>query len=135
MKILSRVLDEIEAQARELHPAECCGILLAPPAPGTPVDRLLPAENKYPEDKRFGYELGPKAHLEAVRLECAGEARIAGYYHSHPQGTVKPSERDVNLALIGVTYLIAGIDAGKFRHAAWRLEGGSFVPEPLEVID
>ena len=71
--------------------------------------------------------------LRAVEMETLGDTRIAGYYHSHPDGRARPSSWDVEQAIGGVTYLITGMAGGRIEHSAWRLEGHELAPEPLEV--
>lgn len=69
-------------------------------------------------------------------MEALGEASIAGYYHSHPDGRARPSRRDVKQAGHGAIYLITGLEGGwRIEHAAWRLEGDNMIPVPLEVVN
>ena len=133
MKVLRHVIESIVEHARQSLPHECCGILLCAGEDLSTVNRVLRAENA--EEARPGqaYSLGHKAHLRAVEMEALGEACIAGYYHSHPDGRARPSRQDVEQAIGGVTYLITGISHESVEHAAWRLEEDDMIPEPLEV--
>jgi len=134
LKILRQVLNSIADHARRSFPRECCGILMCLGEDGLTVNRALWAENASPERPEQRYLLGHEAHLKAVEMESAGDARIAGYYHSHPDGKARPSNHDVEQAISGVTYLITGLESdGQVEHTAWRLEGDNLVPEPLEV--
>lgn len=134
MKILRKVLESVADHARQAFPCECCGILLYTGDDLSTVSCVLPAENIEKENPERGYLLGHKAHLRAVEMEALGDASIAGYYHSHPGGTARPSSRDVEHAVNGVTYLIIGLEGdGRIEHAAWRLEGDDLISEPLEV--
>ena len=133
MVIERRVLEEIVGHARRSLPSECCGILLAGRGDAGDVTRALEAENAEGKDPRRRYVLGHKAHLQAVSMEVAGTARIAGYYHSHPGGGTRPSSYDTAQAAAGVVYLIVGMGDGPVEFGAWRYRDGRLVPEPLEV--
>lgn len=130
MKIAADILQTVRAHAEGAAPRECCGILLAEPQEEA-ATAVLPAENEAALAPEREYVLGRIAHLRAVRMECRGQARIAGYYHSHPFADERPSRQDLELAVPGTAYLILGRE----RCAAWRLSGGAFVREPLEVIE
>ena len=133
MKISRQALEEIERHARQNLPDECCGIVMASrnsPDHATRVARSENAENKHPKKR---YALGHKAHIKAVQMEITGQARILGYYHSHPGGSTRPSAFDRERAVSGALYLITAVGSGPARHAAWRLEGDDFVPARLEV--
>jgi proteasome lid subunit RPN8/RPN11 len=143
VKILRPVLERIEEHARGSLPAECCGILLARHTEGGQahgaepkmVTSVLRAENAEIEHPDRRYVLGHRAHIRAVEMEASGAARIVGYYHSHPEGGIRPSGRDMELAADGVAYLIMSVAGGQVRHAAWRLEGETWAAETLEVSE
>jgi len=135
MKIARNVLDAIADDARGAMPAECCGILLAGGGDPATVTRALRADNAERSRPDRGYVLGHDAHIEAVRMEAAGDSLIAGYYHSHPHGAARPSQRDKDRAVEGVTYLIVGLAGDSPRYAAWRAAGADFAREPLEVSE
>ena len=134
MRIRQDVLNAIEAHAQECHPHECCGVLLRRGEQRDVVSGLLRAANTTADDPAGRYALGHKAHLEAVKMEAAGEARIAGYYHSHPDGATRPSPRDAEQAVDGLTYVIVGNCNGSIEAAAWRMTDGGFVEEPMESV-
>jgi proteasome lid subunit RPN8/RPN11 len=133
MRIRRKVLDSIAAHARECSPHECCGILTAREAELATISHSLQASNVEQECPSRRYVLGHKAHLAAVKLEASRDARIVGYYHSHPSGDAMPSARDTDQAVPDTLYLIVGLRNGSADHAAWRLEDGRLVQQPLEV--
>ena len=132
MRILNKVLESVAEHARECYPEECCGILLAPGSEPM-VTCSLRAENEEIFSPGERYVLGHRAHLKAVELEASGRYRIAGYYHSHPVGRIRPSVLDVEQAVPGVSYLITTPGGKKAWHSLWRLNGDDLVSEPLEV--
>lgn len=134
MKILPQVLDSVVAHARESIPFESCGILLARNMDHV-VCSSLRAENGEKGNPELRYELGHKAHLRAVEMEITGDVHIAGYYHSHPGGEAKPSHRDAEQALDGVTYIITAPGKELFMNTAWKLKNNRFEPEPLEMCE
>ena len=135
MKIVRRALELAIARALESLPSECCGILLARGQGCSAVVEALPAANEERERPGRSYALGHKAHIDAVRREAEGAARIVGFYHSHPGAGTDPSPRDNELAVASVNYLIVGVRQHEAQYAAWRLDGHRLVPEPVEVSD
>jgi proteasome lid subunit RPN8/RPN11 len=135
MEISRQLLELITKHAQESHPHECCGILMSTSGNGSIVDHVIPAENVEKDDPERGYVLGHKAHLKAVNMEALGEASIVGYYHSHPNGKPRASNRDLKQAVSEAIYLITGLGDGEIEHAAWRLEKDNLIPEPLEVSE
>lgn len=133
MKLCRQVLEAVADHARESFPYECCGILISQGAVSAVVNRALAAQNIERDRPEQRYLLDHRTHLKAVEMEALGEACIAGYYHSHPGGKARPSERDIEQAVAGVTYLIVGLGDEQFEYGAWRLEGDDLVTEPLEV--
>ena len=127
------MLKSVADHARQSALCECCGILLCAGDDLSTVSCVLRAENIEMEHPEQQYVLGHKAHLRAVEMEAYGDARIAGYYHSHPAGRARPSSRDVEQAIGGVIYLITGTADGKIEYTAWRLEEDELIREPLEV--
>ncbi len=135
MKISRQVIESVTKHAQQSRPHECCGILMSTDSNGSIANCVIPAENIEKEDPERGYVLGHKAHLKAVNMEASGEACIVGYYHSHPNGKARASNRAVEQAINNVTYLIIGLGNGEIEHTAWRLVGDDLIPEPLEVSE
>lgn len=91
LRVSRSALDALLAEAETAHPLECCGLLWA--GEGYDVALIEPCANvsAAPEDS---FEIDPAALIAAHKAERAGQARLAGYYHSHPNGRVGPSARD-----------------------------------------
>ncbi len=135
MKVLRPVLERIARHARRSSPAECCGILLSRPDEPAIVTEAIEAQNAETQRPHDRYVLGHRAHIRAVAREAGGEARIVGYYHSHPVGDAVPSPWDVGQAVEGAVYLITALGDGRIQHAAWRLQDGQMVRQSMEEID
>lgn len=114
-----------EAAAHPEH--ETCGLLF-----GT-ADEIVtaaPCANVSPEPTHM-FEIDPVALIAAHKAERGGGPRLAGCYHSHPNGRAAPSARDAEAARGGslVWLIVAG---GAIT--AWRNDNeGSF--QPLEIED
>ena len=132
MRIARDALDAVIDHANRCRPEECCGILLTA-GDGT-VDCVLPALNEEGERPESSYRLGRAAHIEAVRRECTGAARIVGYYHSHPAGPSRPSQTDAARAVRDVTYVVVGLAEDPPVPSGWRWTGEEFAGEPLEIM-
>lgn len=80
--------------AKAAHPKECCGLLLGEECR---VLKILPAAN-IAEDKHVRFEIDPAALLSVQKSEREGGAKLIGYYHSHPNGRLEPSQTDAAMA-------------------------------------
>jgi proteasome lid subunit RPN8/RPN11 len=110
-------------EAASAFPRECCGLLEGRRGDGLfVVQALHPARNLSSQADRF--EIDPRDHVGAAKKARANGAAIIGCYHSHPDGTPKPSARD--LAGAGEEDFLWLIAAGEALAAFVYLEG-SFV--------
>ena len=136
--VISRyVLAAVERHARLDFPRECCGALVGRESAGaTRVDKAVTFANVADGDRSERYALDPEALLAVVKAARAEGRQVVGYYHSHPDGSCRPSTRDLDTAWPDTTYLIIGTDKAAARCSrAWRLAagGGKFVEETLEI--
>tara|TARA_R110002033_G_scaffold8570_2_gene29197 strand:- start:187 stop:618 length:432 start_codon:yes stop_codon:yes gene_type:complete len=111
--ISSAILAELQQLALAGAPKEICGILFGR---NGQVSGYRGAENVADDPVRH-FEIDPAILIAAEREQRDGGARIFGYYHSHPAGTVDPSQTDAaSAAPDGRIWLILnGRDA-----AAWQ---------------
>lgn len=126
------VLDELHHQAVQSHPAECCGILTGDDAR---ITGHIPARNVHPQSETH-FEIDPAALIAAYRAEreggLEGGARIAGFYHSHPNGVARPSATDSrDAAHDGRLWAIIAGDAVTL----WRDNADGFVALSYSTID
>ena len=132
-RISRRLLAEIIAEAAACEPLEACGLLFGTDAQ---IDRWQPAPNvAHSPNSRF--EIDPGALIAALRAARIGGPQLAGYWHSHPGGSVEPSATDAaSAAPDGRLWLIVAGD----RAAAWRAGPRGtvhrrFDPVPLELFE
>jgi len=114
LKISRDVLAGIRAEVAAAHPLEACGLLFG--EAGTIEDWEVSRNvAEYPEKE---FEIDPATLFAALRAERSGGARLIGYWHSHPNGTAEPSERDRETAQNDgkIWLILAGDDV-----AAWRI--------------
>lgn len=102
------VLAQIRQEAQRAGREECCGALIR--GADAVIERIVPLPNEAAEP-RTGYAIPPRSLFELERT-----MPVAGFYHSHPDGTSIPSRHDIELAWPGYIYVIAGR-----AMRAWRL--------------
>ena len=129
--------DRLVAHARRAYPRECCGVLLGRDCgENHQVERVVPASNIAEDDQRTNYQLDWSTLFRVVRAARLGPQRILGFYHSHPDGSTRPSRRDRQAAWIDYAYLIVSTD-GHTRSglSGWRMpaEGTEFHAETVEI--
>jgi len=124
---LSSVLRaQLDREARAAHPRECCG-LIEGVRDGDVVNAtaLHPTRNLATEPDRF--EIDPAAHFALMRGLRGTASEIVGCYHSHPEGTAQPSQRDhEGSSEEGFVWLIAATRNGASELRAFVREGGGF---------
>jgi len=97
------------------YPHEGCGLLVGTRGKdGTIVSRLAPAPNARATDAATRFEVDPKFQFDLMReLEGTNE-QIVGHFHSHPNGSAIPSERDKKMALDKeMVWIIVPVTDGK----------------------
>lgn len=113
IEVASHVVAQLLAEARNVHPRECCGILLGE---GARITHATPAQNVHPAPETH-FEIDPQTLIDAHRKARSGGAQVLGYYHSHPVGKAEPSSTDAAMAS-GDGSLWAIIAGGEIR--LWR---------------
>lgn len=132
--IASELLDRLGRHAQAAAPEECCGILFGPSAGERRiVERIRPADNVWRGDRRKRYQIDPNTTFEALR--GVGDGPVLGFYHSHPDGSARPSKYDRESAWPGKSYVIVAVgDGGVVAVRSWRLleDGSAFVEERID---
>ena len=119
--ILSRShVEEIYAHAREVSPAECCGLISSSHhGESQTIYRL----RNVAADPLTAYEAAPEELFAAQRLMRERGEHLLGIYHSHPRSDDPvPSETDVRLAYYpSAIYFIIGFKDNEARLRAFRI--------------
>jgi proteasome lid subunit RPN8/RPN11 len=146
--------EAIRRHAAQDYPYECCGVMLGKakglckqvsetvPLKNLRNDplraqELLPGDDPASQTERNRFLIDP---LEQLRVEKEARARgleVLGYYHSHPDHPARPSIYDREHAWPRYSCLIVSVERGIAKDlTSWILaeDGGSFCPEPVEVV-
>lgn len=117
--LLREHLDEMFAHAREMNPAECCGLIGGSRKKARTVYRL----RNVARNVLIGYEAAPEELFAAQRLMRERGEELLGIYHSHPRSpTPAPSETDVRLAYYpSAIYFIIGLGSNTETLHAFRI--------------
>jgi proteasome lid subunit RPN8/RPN11 len=96
------------AHAREVDPAECCGLIGGVPQHNA---RTIYRLRNVAANSELGYEAAPEDLFAAQRQMRERGEELLAIYHSHPRAAdPSPSETDVRLAYYpSATYLIVGL--------------------------
>ena len=116
------VRDEVIAHAREMAPAECCGLLIGN---ATEIVGAVRAANLAHNPSRF--LIDPKDHIRARRDARARGLDVVGFYHSHPHSDARPSPTDLAEASYeNHLYLIVGLTNDGADVRLYRFNSGAF---------
>jgi proteasome lid subunit RPN8/RPN11 len=126
---------QIEGEARDAFPRECCGLIEgAWHGDAVEAAALHPAPNLSMDADRF--EIDPAAQFAALRTARANGREIVGCYHSHPNSANEPSVRDLaGAGEEGFLWLIASIAGADeaVQPAAFAFVEGRFVPVAIAI--
>jgi proteasome lid subunit RPN8/RPN11 len=118
-------VEKIRAHARAAYPEECCGFLIGKHAgEDRVVTEARRADNVHPGPRGTRYTIDNEATRRVEAEFRVGEARLVGFYHSHPDHPATPSEFDLRSAWEYYVYAIMPVPAdepGDLR--AWSLDG------------
>ena len=135
------VADRMRLHAEEGYPRECCGVLLGiPREDGWAVRAAVRACNAERATAHNRYRIPPEELIAIEREAQRGGLRIAGFYHSHPNGPAEWSRADLAEAhWTGCSYVIVPVAGGRAGQSrSFRLLGSgsgekSFAEEPIEL--
>jgi proteasome lid subunit RPN8/RPN11 len=117
--IAEDAVDEIKRHAAEAYPHECCGALLERDAE---IVEAVPLSNTTSEEATRRFLVGPDEYRYAEKRARERGARLAGFYHSHPDHPARPSQTDLEQAWPNLTYVIVSVAAGTPADiTCWRL--------------
>jgi proteasome lid subunit RPN8/RPN11 len=111
----------VEEEAAATLPEECCGILLGRrDGDRAVVHRVLPVDNARRRDREHGYEVDPRDLIAARRRGRRQGLDIVGFFHSHPDGTPRPSRTDAGAAWPEASYVIVARAGAAWTVTCWR---------------
>jgi proteasome lid subunit RPN8/RPN11 len=118
--LLREHVGEMCAHAREVSPAECCGLI---GGNGENRARTIYRLRNVAANPLVGYEAAPEELFAAQRSMRERGEELLGIYHSHPRSVEPtPSATDVRLAYYpSAIYFIIGLSAGAETLRAFRI--------------
>lgn len=132
------ILSVIQDHARTTYPEECCGALIGVADAGR--HRVLDAialENEAPTGREHAFVISAQQSLACSRLAAKLGLDVVGFYHSHPDHSPVPSQRDRELGWPSYCFVITGIDRdGVAATRAWQLhnDGSHFTELSLDIV-
>jgi proteasome lid subunit RPN8/RPN11 len=125
-------MDAILAEAAIRPDREACGLLLGR---GMRVERVVPCRNVAP-DPFIAFEIDPAALISAHRNAREGGPAVIGHYHSHPSGSLIPSQRDAQAAAGdgAIWAIVAGGALGWWRAVHGGAIEGAFEPINCDLL-
>ena len=130
VSLVSLVLADIVAHAREAAPAECCGLLLGRELV---VAEAYRTRNGSTDPSRFFVD--PKDHIRGRRDARGRALDVVGFYHSHPRTPASPSESDrAEAAYPDHLFLIVSLALEPPEIGLFWFDGRNFVARPYVTI-
>jgi proteasome lid subunit RPN8/RPN11 len=131
IRLLREHLDAMIAHAREVAPAECCGLI------GGHADnnaRSIYRLRNVTANPELAYEAAPEDLFAAQRRMRERGEELLAIYHSHPRAVdPRPSETDVRLAYYpSATYLIVGLGGTEATVKAFSISEREHHWKPVE---
>ena len=135
MELTATLRDEMVAHAREEHPGEACGVLVAPRGYEFPM-RFVRMVNAAADTTRF-YEFLPE-DLQALfkDLDIRGEDVVA-LVHSHTATEAYPSRTDADIASWPQAHylLLSTREPDVTEVRSYRIVDGAVSEEPVTVVN
>jgi proteasome lid subunit RPN8/RPN11 len=133
LAVPARVLAELHEHAREIHPEECCGLILGRHAGA--LDRVVRCRNEmtrlhrqdpraYPRDGREAFHMNEADVVAAQRFADAEGWLVTGVYHSHADAGPYFSTLDQEFAqqpgfpFPGVRHIVISVLEGLVKEVA-----------------
>lgn len=90
VRFASGVIKSLHDAAAAAHPHECCGLVTGKPGL---IEAVVPARNVSPHPDT-SFEIDPATLMRTHREVRSQNRQVIGHYHSHPNGSQQPSQRD-----------------------------------------
>ncbi|MDE0390482.1 MAG: M67 family metallopeptidase [Rhodospirillales bacterium] len=137
--LMHEQLQAIERAAEAAYPEEACGLLVgrSEPGEGYRVKAVEASANVAEPPRTRRFEVDPKLRLRLERDLRESPDSVIGVYHSHPDGSAKPSETDISMIFEpDMVWLITAVADGRAgATTGWRPteDGAAFLPLGLEL--
>lgn len=128
MKIKRIIYERMLSHCRNCLPYEACGIL----AGKEQVIEIYEITNT--ESSSVSYFMEPKELLRAMKDIRARNLDMLAIYHSHPTGRALPSQKDIELAIYKVYYIIVGMFP-EVEVKNFMVENGQYYEVPFNIVE
>ena len=130
---------QIIVAAEESCPEEACGLLWGKRCEADVYVASVYQSKNCADDPRTKFEVNPQLRFDLERLAREHDMDVVGLYHSHPNGSAKPSEIDLSRAWeTALIWVIIGLEEGKVvERKAYKVEKPKerFVEIDLQVVN
>ncbi len=114
IRLSETMVDEIELQAVQSYPEECCGMMLGYSEGSVHfIEKVLKIENSQEANRQRRFYITPDQYRFAEQLAGKWKMELLGFYHSHPDHPAAPSAFDTEHAFPWFSYVIVSVDHGK----------------------
>ncbi len=112
LKIPTWEIKKIQEHAKRDYPKECCGVVVGKPNEAFVcyTEPLRNIEKNHPEKN---FKVDPQEQLVLQKKGIEEGLGVLGYYHSHPDGTPRPSRTDLEMAWENLIYVIIAVNKDK----------------------
>ncbi|MFC5470017.1 Mov34/MPN/PAD-1 family protein [Cohnella suwonensis] len=135
--MIVRLSEELEndliSAALARLPLECCGVVY-----GTATDDAIVADAfglvrnaAISPERRFAFH--PEDWVSVIFEAQKNQREIVGFFHSHPEESVLPSQRDMNGSLPWRTYWIVGVSPAERGIAVYHRHHADDRWDPLRI--
>ncbi len=130
MRIARELYEDMIAHARAEAPNECCGMVATRDGEAVQVHRAINVEAS-----PLRFEISPQEVLALHKAIDDAGADLGAIYHSHTRTQPKPSQTDVNFAMLwpDVLWIIVGLDGSEPEVRTWRIDDGRVSEAELVV--
>ena len=107
-------------------PEEGCGLIAGR---GRRVEEIFPIANRL--HSPTGFEMDAQEELDALIRIDQLELELMAYYHSHPNGPLQPSQRDIReYSLPGAAAII-----WSYRKQDWQIKAFNLETDPIQEVE
>lgn len=135
MLVLARdVYEEVLAHADDDAPREACGILVGRRGDDATCATAVHRTRNVADAPRVTYEIDPNEQHSVFETAEGGDREVVGFYHSHPAGPARMSDRDrADAAWPGYQYVLVSLAGRPPFLGAWTWTGEEFERETVAV--
>jgi proteasome lid subunit RPN8/RPN11 len=138
--LTAQQVDQMKKHGERAFPHECCGFLLGKrQGADNRVAEVRPAVNERGQEEQHNrFEITAFAAFQAEKAARKAGLDILGHYHSHPNGTTRWSQYDLDHGGTwpGASFTIVSVHEGRAKEVvSYTLaeDRSKFVDEPIRI--